>query len=243
MPASSNSCDILPALVHGGWPGALVCASSSISSSCGRRSSAASRSNSSRAWPRYGTAGAAALAVRRFAPPCSARPWVSTNPTTTSHALGPLRLARPPASPRSCRRRVRRREKSSNARALVAQAASRASGSGRYRPGGVFPFPFYERRETDPAQGSAARRSHGWLADEASKAWWAIRLTRPISHIRRHIPRGGNGGRLAQRVGERDVRVQPGAGGGHGVRRHRAGSAFLLIGRNAGLHRLQTARH
>lgn len=102
MPASSNSCTSCQRL---GWrePGALLCASSSSSSTRGRRASAASRSNSRSVRPWCGSSRSGSCSRPCSCCAVSLRPWVSTSPTRTSRPPG-VRAGRRPAWRRSCPR-------------------------------------------------------------------------------------------------------------------------------------------
>ncbi len=134
MPASSSSATSSQRLLCR-LPGALVCASSSTSSSPGWRASAASTSNSSSTCPRYAMVlrgSSAKSAICRSVP---ARPCVSTTPISTSRPPARARWAEasishvlptPGAAPRNTFRQPR---------CSRAAAARRASGSGR---GGSF---------------------------------------------------------------------------------------------------------
>ena len=130
MPASSSSSTSSQRL----WcrlPGTLVCASSSISSSFGRRARAASRSNSSSSWSRYGSRAAAEPAGRRSAPRFP--PGRGSRPRRSAHRRPPRACCRaavsisqvlptPGAAPRKTFRRPR---------PFAGGGDSRASGSGR----------------------------------------------------------------------------------------------------------------
>ena len=95
MPASSSSSTSCQRL---GWrePGTLECASSSTRISAGLRASAASRSNSLERACRGSSTSLQRqqLEALRAGPAVSARPWVSTMPTTTSTPCGLLRARR-----------------------------------------------------------------------------------------------------------------------------------------------------
>ena len=93
MPASSSSstsCQRLGCRLSG----ALVCASSSTTTSLGLRASAASMSNSSRILPRYSILRRGRISRPSIRASVSRRPWVSARPIDDIDAIG-LQGARP----------------------------------------------------------------------------------------------------------------------------------------------------
>ena len=106
--------DVLPALLVPA-PGALVCASSSTSTTAGARRSTASTSNSGNSAPRYATSfgGIRSMPASRSA--VLARPWVSTIAATTSRPRSRRRWPRR-AWRRSCRLPAPRRGRCAVAR-------------------------------------------------------------------------------------------------------------------------------
>src|SRR6266545_596513 len=140
MPASTSSRTSSQRLE---WrePSALLWASSSTRMTDGRRARAASRSNSLSVVPRYGTWRGGRISSPSRRDSVSARPWLSTTPTTTSTPSA-LRsradssiakvLPTPAAAPKKSLRRPRDFRVSSSF-----ALARRASGSGRLPVTGI----------------------------------------------------------------------------------------------------------
>ncbi len=223
MPASSSSSTSCQRL---GWrqPGALVCASSSTSSSAGRRARAASRSNSCQRAPRCSTA-----LARQQLEPLEQRLGLAA-PVRLDHADHDIDALRArsrrasAASRRSCRRPARRRRRSSACRAaplprprhlreqgigigavgssdIIASVTCAASSSARFS------------RSTF-TRGSPRMPSHGRRGTAARSAHRDL--------LRRAVPQAAaTRARLIVRSRQRDVRIETAAGGGHQIDRHR----------------------
>ena len=84
MPASNSSRTSCHRFSWRPEPGTLVWASSSTSTTSGRRASTASVSISSKAAPRYSTTLRGTTGRSRISSAVCGRPWVSTKPMTTS---------------------------------------------------------------------------------------------------------------------------------------------------------------
>ena len=144
------------------------------------------------------------LEVARSAPRCSARPWVSTNPTTTS-------------VPRLARRRalVEHREGLADAgrgAEVDAERAARHASKPTGRHCGTI---------ADRGRRLSSSTFDRLLAEDAERPVRRVVVDQRAAPSRRGSPRSSaTRARLQPRVGHRDVGVEPGARRGHRVDRH-----------------------